>query len=84
MFIGHYGAEFRSEEARLCCSVLDAGSKRGGLLIGAAVFWHWPLDLVVHRPGLPLSDNAASVGFGLWDYPPRDAGGRELSCTPAA
>lgn len=28
-----------------------------------------PLDLVVHRPDLPLYDNAAKVGFGLWDYP---------------
>jgi hypothetical protein len=44
-------------------------SKRGGLLVGAAVFSHWPLDLIVHRPDLPLYDNAVKVGFGLWDYP---------------
>lgn len=44
-------------------------SKRGGLLIAAAVFSHWPLDLVVHRPDLPLYDNAAKAGLGLWDYP---------------
>jgi hypothetical protein len=43
-------------------------SKRGGLLVGAAVFSHWPLDLIVHRPDLPLYDNAVKVGFGLWDY----------------
>ena len=30
---------------------------------------HWLLDLLVHRPDLPLYDNTAKVGFGLWDYP---------------
>ena len=45
------------------------GSGRGGALIGAAVFSHWPLDFVVHRPDLPLYDNVAKVGLGLWDYP---------------
>jgi hypothetical protein len=44
-------------------------SRRGGLLVGAAVFSHWPLDLIVHRPDLPLYDNAVKAGFGLWDYP---------------
>ena len=48
---------------------LITGSARGGALVGAAVFSHWPLDLVVHRPDLALYDNAAKVGFGLWDYP---------------
>jgi len=46
-----------------------AGSKRAGVLVGAAVFSHWPLDLLVHRPDLALYDNAAKVGLGLWDYP---------------
>ncbi len=27
------------------------------------------LDLVVHRPDLPLYDNTAKVGLGLWNYP---------------
>jgi hypothetical protein len=48
---------------------LIAGSGRGGALVGAAVFSHWPLDYLVHRPDLPLYDNAAKVGLGLWDYP---------------
>jgi hypothetical protein len=39
------------------------------VLVGAAVFSHWILDLVVHRPDLPLYDNAAKVGFGIWNYP---------------
>ena len=44
-------------------------STRGGVLVGAAVFSHWPLDLVVHRPDLALYDNTAKIGLGLWDYP---------------
>ncbi len=46
-----------------------SGSVREGALMGAAVFSHWPLDLVVHRPDLALYDNTAKVGFGLWNYP---------------
>jgi hypothetical protein len=45
------------------------GSSRGSVMVGVAVFSHWPLDLLVHRPDLPLYDNTAKVGLGLWDYP---------------
>ena len=48
---------------------LITGSSRGGVMVGVAVFSHWPLDLLVHRPDLPLYDNTAKVGLGLWDYP---------------
>jgi len=44
-------------------------SHRASLLIALAVFSHWILDLIVHRPDLPLYDNARKVGFGLWNYP---------------
>jgi hypothetical protein len=36
------------------------------LLVASASFSHWPLDLVVHVPDLPLYDDTAKVGFGLW------------------
>jgi hypothetical protein len=36
------------------------------LLVAAASFSHWILELVVHTPDLPLYDNSAKVGFGLW------------------
>lgn len=36
--------------------------------VGVVVASHWFLDLVVHRPDLPLYDNAAKVGFGLWNF----------------
>jgi membrane-bound metal-dependent hydrolase YbcI (DUF457 family) len=38
-------------------------------IIGAAVFSHWILDLVVHRPDLALFDDTYKVGLGLWNYP---------------
>jgi hypothetical protein len=43
--------------------------KGAGFLIGVAVFSHWVLDFVVHRPDLPLYDNSAKVGLGLWNRP---------------
>lgn len=39
------------------------------LLVGMAVFSHWILDLLVHRPDLPLYDDTFKMGFGLWNYP---------------
>jgi len=38
-------------------------------LVGLAVLSHWVLDLLVHRPDLPLYDNTMKVGLGLWNYP---------------
>ena len=37
--------------------------------VGAAVFSHWVLDVVVHRPDMPLYDNSLKIGLGLWNYP---------------
>lgn len=39
------------------------------VIVGAAVLSHWVLDFVVHRPDLPLVDDAAKVGLGLWHFP---------------
>ncbi len=38
------------------------------LLVAAASFSHWILDLIVHVPDLPLYDNSDKVGFGLWRH----------------
>lgn len=47
--------------------------QRGGMVIGAVVFSHWILDLVVHRPDMPILPgnlgNLLLLGFGLWNYP---------------
>src|SRR6266487_2225961 len=37
--------------------------------VGVAVFSHWVLDLLVHRPDLPLYDDTMKVGLGLWNVP---------------
>lgn len=41
---------------------------RTGLILAAAVFSHWILDLIVHRPDLSLYDSVCKMGFGLWNY----------------
>jgi hypothetical protein len=47
----------------------DARARAGAGVIGLAVFSHWLLDLLVHRPDLPLWDDQAKVGLGLWNLP---------------
>lgn len=45
--------------------------KSSGVIIGAVAFSHWVLDLIVHRPDLPiLPGNVGGLpllGLGLWD-----------------
>ena len=44
-------------------------NKRAGLIMGVAVFSHFILDLIVHIPELPLTDNdSVKFGLGLWNY----------------
>jgi membrane-bound metal-dependent hydrolase YbcI (DUF457 family) len=44
---------------------------RGALVIGLAVFSHWVLDLITHRPDLPLYPGSRIyVGLGLWNSVP--------------
>jgi hypothetical protein len=38
-------------------------------VVGIAVSSHWVLDFLVHRPDLPLYDDTAKVGLGLWNRP---------------
>jgi hypothetical protein len=49
--------------------LLSRATARTSLLVGLAVSSHWILDFVVHRPDLPLYDNTAKVGLGLWNRP---------------
>lgn len=47
---------------------LDAARGRAAILVAAAVFSHWALDALVHRPELPLiGAGSALVGLGLWN-----------------
>jgi membrane-bound metal-dependent hydrolase YbcI (DUF457 family) len=47
--------------------------RRTGIILGAIVFSHWLLDLIVHRGDMPiLPGNAGDLprlGFGLWKAP---------------
>jgi hypothetical protein len=39
-------------------------------LVGAAVISHWPLDVLVHAPDLPLAgQDSPKLGLGLWGHP---------------
>ena len=49
--------------------LLTDAPARTSFFIGLAVFSHWVLDFIVHRPDLPLYDNTAKVGLSLWNYP---------------
>jgi hypothetical protein len=48
-------------------------SRRTAFVLGAVVFSHWMIDLVVHRPDLCLlpgnAGNLPRLGFGLWRFP---------------
>jgi hypothetical protein len=47
------------------------GNRRAALVVGAVVLSHWFLDLVVHRPDLPLAPGAEQrFGLGLWNFVP--------------
>ncbi len=46
-------------------------SWRNALVGGLVVFSHWILDLIVHRPDLPLfSNDGPMFGFGVWNSMP--------------
>jgi len=49
--------------------VMRRDGTMAALIVAAAVFSHWVFDLVVHRPDLPLYDDTAKVGLGLWNFP---------------
>ncbi|HEV8190854.1 MAG TPA: hypothetical protein VGP82_05135, partial [Ktedonobacterales bacterium] len=48
-----------------------AWGQRSGLIVAGVVFSHWLLDLLVHRPDLPILPgnlgNLPMFGFGLWN-----------------
>ena len=49
------------------------GGRRCGVVLGAVVFSHWLLDLIVHRHDMPIlpgnAGNLPQLGFGLWRFP---------------
>ncbi|MDG1418635.1 MAG: hypothetical protein P8J78_05850 [Maricaulis sp.] len=53
-------------------SLIARSDKRtGGLVVGAAVFSHWLIDLLVHVPDLALFPGSEiKLGFGIWNNAP--------------
>lgn len=46
-------------------------NQRSALVVGALVVSHWALDLIVHRPDLPLfPGDSPLLGLGLWNSIP--------------
>ena len=44
---------------------------KGAIILSICVISHWFLDLVVHRPDLPLfPGDSPLLGFGLWNFIP--------------
>jgi hypothetical protein len=52
--------------------------RRTGIVLGLVAFSHWILDLIVHRPDLPILPGGGGglpdFGFGLWRNPMASAG----------
>lgn len=50
---------------------LEGARSRAAALIALAVFSHWVLDALVHKPELPLGGaSSTKVGLGLWQSMP--------------
>ena len=63
------GALCWSALAYIVCQVSPSlRGARAGIILAAAVFSHWILDLIAHRPDLTLYDSIGRMGFGLWNY----------------
>src|SRR3569833_2170666 len=50
-------------------TVASPARRTTSIVVALAVFSHWVLDFLVHRPDLPLYDSVAKVGLGLWNAP---------------
>ncbi|PYL72520.1 MAG: hypothetical protein DMF22_03995 [Verrucomicrobia bacterium] len=62
------GALVWSALAFLVYKVASRTKVGAALIVALAVFSHWILDLIVHRPDLAIYDDTLKVGFGLWNY----------------
>lgn len=56
--------------------------RREAVAVALVVGSHWFLDLLVHRPDLPLLSGPPKLGLGIWNYPLL-AYGVEIVCVTA-
>lgn len=55
----------------LAYRIVTHSSRRAALVLFALVVSHWVLDVVVHRPDMPLAPGLGTrIGFGLWNSLP--------------
>lgn len=48
----------------------SAGRPAAAITLGALVFSHYILDVITHRPDMPITVSGATrIGLGLWNYP---------------
>ena len=51
-------------------ALLRRSGTKAAIVIAALVLSHWVLDVLTHRPDMPITLSDASViGFGLWNFP---------------
>lgn len=62
------GAALWSVAFGLACVLIYRWNRAAAVILALAVFSHWVLDLLVHRPDLALYDSHGKMGFGLWNY----------------
>jgi membrane-bound metal-dependent hydrolase YbcI (DUF457 family) len=50
--------------------LLSRSGFRVAVVVAALVFSHWVLDVLTHRPDMPIAHGeTAKIGLGLWNYP---------------
>ena len=50
--------------------VLSRAGYKAAVVIAALVFSHWLLDVLTHRPDMPITlGDTPKIGVGLWNYP---------------
>lgn len=54
----------------LLYTALSRSGPRVAMIVAALVLSHWMLDVLSHRPDMPVTlGNAPKIGMGLWNYP---------------
>jgi membrane-bound metal-dependent hydrolase YbcI (DUF457 family) len=54
----------------LLYTVLRRAGRRAAVVLALLVLSHWLLDVLTHRPDMPLTlSDAGRVGLGLWNHP---------------
>lgn len=50
---------------------LSRTGQKAAIVIAALVFSHWVLDVLSHRPDMPITPGETyKIGVGLWNHPP--------------